>query len=42
MEYSIGLIKDIDLENNYTITHLCDSTGRSLGEPIINSINFQV
>lgn len=41
MEYSIGLIKNI-FEDNYTIQHLCDSSGGSSGGPIINSINFQV
>ena len=39
MEYSIGLIKNID---DYTIRHLCDSSGGSSGAPIINSMNFQV
>jgi len=39
MQYSIGLIKNID---DYTIRHLCDSSGGSSGAPIINSMNFQV
>ena len=42
MEYSVGLIKDIDQNDNYTIRHLCDSSDGSSGGPIINSINFQV
>ena len=41
MEYSIGLIKNIK-DNNYTIQHLCDSSGGSSGGPIINFIKFQV
>ena len=41
MEYSNGLIKGIN-EDNYTIRHLCDSSGGSSGSPIINTINFQV
>ena len=41
LEYSIGLIKCIN-EDNYTIKHLCDSSGGSSGGPIINSFNFQV
>ena len=41
MEYSIGLIKDIN-EDNFIIRHLCDSAGGSSVSPIINSINFQV
>ena len=41
MEYSNGIIKNIN-EDNYTIRHLCDSSGGSSGGPIINSINFQL
>ena len=41
MEYSVGLIKNIN-EDNYTIRHSCDTNSASSGCPIINSINFQV
>ena len=41
MEYSMGLIKNID-EDNYTIRYLCDSNSGSSGGPIINSANFQL
>lgn len=39
MECSIGLIKNID---NFTIRHLCDSSGGSSGAPIINSYDYRV
>ena len=41
MEISNGIIKNIN-EDNYTIRHLCDSSGGSSGSPIINSIDFKV
>ena len=41
MEYSMGLIKNID-KDNYTISYLCDSNSGSSGGPIINSTYFQV
>ena len=41
MEISNGLIKNIN-EDNYTIRHLCYSSGGSSGSPIINSIDFKV
>ena len=42
MKCSIGLIKDIEEEENCTIRHLCSSNSGSSGGPLINSINFQV
>ena len=41
VSYSPGVIKLI-CEDNYTIQHLCDTSGGSSGGPIINSLNFQV
>ena len=41
IEYSIGMIKNI-CEDNFTLRHLCDSSGGSSGGPIINSLNFHV
>ena len=39
MVFSNGLIKNI---NDYTIQHLCDSSGGSSGGPLINSNNYRV
>ena len=39
--YSFGKIKSIN-EDNYTILHLCESTGGSSGGPLINLNNFKV
>ena len=41
MEYSIGLIKEIN-EENYNIYHSCNSNSGSSGGPIINSIDYRV
>jgi hypothetical protein len=40
MVFSNGIIKNI-YEDNYTIQHLCDSSGGSSGGPLINT-NYQV
>ena len=39
---SYGIIKSIDLSNNYDILHLCNTDKGSLGSPIININNNKI
>ena len=42
MHYSQGIIKNINEDDNYTIIHLCSTSGGSSGGVIINALNFKV
>jgi len=42
VDFSMGVIKDIELDNNYTIEHLSDTQAGSSGSPILKVLNYKV